>query len=360
MAGAVVLGGDEKELGRGKLVCVTGGAGYVASWLIMRLLQRGYSVRATIRSGQQFHEETKHIESLEGAKERLEIVDADLSKPGSYDAAVDGCIGVFHVAHPTNFNEPDPEASRQKQVIKPAVEGAVSILEGCLKSKTVRRVVFTSSASAVVFSGRPDLQVMDESVWSDVDYCRKLDVPGASYFISKTLAEKAALDFSEAHPPLEVVTLLPSSVLGPFLTPNFPPSFLTTMALVLGDVEHCKLLKQMQYVHIDDLASAYIFLFECPEAKGRYICSSHDATIHQLAALLSTKFPRFSPNALIQQFIQGLEEEKPVHLSSQKLLSLGFKFKYGLEEMYEGAIKCCQSKGFLKTDEEMVTSLRRT
>lgn len=31
-------------------VCVTGGTGYVASWMIMRLLQHGYSVRATIRS----------------------------------------------------------------------------------------------------------------------------------------------------------------------------------------------------------------------------------------------------------------------------------------------------------------------
>lgn len=32
------------------LVCVTGGTGFVASWLIMRLLQRGYSVRATVRT----------------------------------------------------------------------------------------------------------------------------------------------------------------------------------------------------------------------------------------------------------------------------------------------------------------------
>ena len=30
------------------LVCVTGGTGFVASWLIMRLLQRGYSVHATV------------------------------------------------------------------------------------------------------------------------------------------------------------------------------------------------------------------------------------------------------------------------------------------------------------------------
>lgn len=37
------------EDGKG-LVCVTGGTGFVASWLIMRLLEHGYTVRTTIRS----------------------------------------------------------------------------------------------------------------------------------------------------------------------------------------------------------------------------------------------------------------------------------------------------------------------
>lgn len=32
-------------------VCVTGANGFVASWLIMRLLQQGYSVKATVRPG---------------------------------------------------------------------------------------------------------------------------------------------------------------------------------------------------------------------------------------------------------------------------------------------------------------------
>ncbi|KAG8391664.1 hypothetical protein BUALT_Bualt01G0210800 [Buddleja alternifolia] len=31
-------------------VCVTGGTGFVASWLIMRLLQHGYSANTTIRT----------------------------------------------------------------------------------------------------------------------------------------------------------------------------------------------------------------------------------------------------------------------------------------------------------------------
>ncbi|XP_039168482.1 uncharacterized protein LOC120293383 [Eucalyptus grandis] len=36
------------ESGKG-MVCVTGGTGYLATWTIMRLLEKGYSVRATIR-----------------------------------------------------------------------------------------------------------------------------------------------------------------------------------------------------------------------------------------------------------------------------------------------------------------------
>lgn len=30
-------------------VCVTGAAGFIGSWLVMRLLERGYNVHATVR-----------------------------------------------------------------------------------------------------------------------------------------------------------------------------------------------------------------------------------------------------------------------------------------------------------------------
>ena len=32
-----------------KTVCVTGGSGYIASWIVKFLLQRGYTVRASVR-----------------------------------------------------------------------------------------------------------------------------------------------------------------------------------------------------------------------------------------------------------------------------------------------------------------------
>lgn len=42
-----------------KKVCVTGGAGYIGSWLVMRLLQRGYTVHVTSRNLSRFLPSTR-------------------------------------------------------------------------------------------------------------------------------------------------------------------------------------------------------------------------------------------------------------------------------------------------------------
>lgn len=176
-----------------------------------------------------FKEDTTHLKALPGAPERLEIFDADLSRPDSFSAAIHGCVGVFHTAHPIIFDAQDPE----NMVIKPALEGTGGILRACLNSNTVKRVVYTSSASAVAFHAKKDLKEMDESVWTDVEFCRAQDIPISSYFISKTLTERAVLEFAAEYG-MDVVTVLPSSVVGPFLVPHLPSSFSTSMALILG------------------------------------------------------------------------------------------------------------------------------
>jgi hypothetical protein len=52
---------------------------------------------------------TKPLLDLPGAKERLSIWKADLSEEGSFDEAIEGCTGVFHVATPMDFDSKDPE-----------------------------------------------------------------------------------------------------------------------------------------------------------------------------------------------------------------------------------------------------------
>jgi nucleoside-diphosphate-sugar epimerase len=76
---------------------------------------------------------------------------------------------------------------------------------------------------------------MDESFWSDVYFPRASKPFGhlSSYMISKTLTERAAPEFAEKHR-LDVVTLIPSFVVGPFICPKFPSSVRITLAMVLG------------------------------------------------------------------------------------------------------------------------------
>jgi bifunctional dihydroflavonol 4-reductase/flavanone 4-reductase len=65
----------------------------------------------------------------------------------------------------------------QNEVIKPTVEGMISILRACKEAGTVRRIVFTSSAGTVNVEElrKP---VYDEDSWTDVDFCRRVKMTG--------------------------------------------------------------------------------------------------------------------------------------------------------------------------------------
>ena len=54
---------------------------------------------------------------------------------------------------------------------------------------------------------------------------------------------------------------------------------------------HYSIIKQIQLVHLDDLCNAHIFHLSHPKANGRYICSSHDATIYDVAKMIRDKYP---------------------------------------------------------------------
>ena len=52
---------------------------------------------------------TKHLLELDGAKERLQLFKADLSKEGAFDSVVEGCAGVFHAASPVFVQSSNPQ-----------------------------------------------------------------------------------------------------------------------------------------------------------------------------------------------------------------------------------------------------------
>ena len=124
-------------------VCVTGATGYVAGWIVKRLLEEGLTVHATVRDPDNAGK-LAHLRKAEAdAPGTLKFFAADLLEPGSFDEAVRGCGVVFHTASPFQMSVEDP----QKDLVEPAVQGTRNLLAAVNAAKSVQRVVLTSSCA---------------------------------------------------------------------------------------------------------------------------------------------------------------------------------------------------------------------
>jgi len=245
----------------GKIVCVTGASGFIASWLVKLLLERGYNVRATVRNPDDPHK-TSHLLALDGADTRLHLVKANLLEEGSFDAAIDGCDCVFHTASPFFVSVEDPQA----ELIDPAVKGTLNVLGSCVKASSVKRVVLTSSIAAVSYNERvksPEVTV-DETWHSSEEMCKKNK---SWYVLSKLLAEDAAWKFAKENA-IDLVAINPAMVIGPLLQPTMNTSSAAILRLINGSDTYANF--SFGWVNVKDVALAHILAFENPSACGRY------------------------------------------------------------------------------------------
>ncbi|CAA0825328.1 NAD(P)-binding Rossmann-fold superfamily protein [Striga hermonthica] len=322
-------------------VCVTGGTGFIGSWIVKMLLEDGYHVNTTSRIDPECKRDISFLTSLPSASERLQIFNADLDKPETFRPAIKGCIGLFHVAHPLDFEETEPEDVKVKRVTK----GLQGILQACADAKTIRRVVYTSSITAACVGAKTGPSgLIDERSWTDVEFVRRQRLFGGPYFVTKTLAEKAAIDCADELG-LDLVCVLPTTVTGPFICKHIPITVYASMALIFADKLHNKHVKDTSLVHVDDVARAHIHLFEYPNAKGRYICAAVEFTIAELCEFISARYLEYKmPNP---EYWMDVKPLKFSGASTKKLEDTGFKYKNGLAEMFDDAIKSCKEKGFL-------------
>ncbi|KAI5330997.1 hypothetical protein L3X38_021123 [Prunus dulcis] len=329
-----------------KTACVIGGTGFVASLLVKLLLEKGYAVKTTVRDPDN-QKKISHLTALQDLGE-LEILPADLTDEGSFDAPIAGCDLVFHVATPVNFASEDPE----NDMIKPAVQGVLNVLKACVKAKTVKRVVLTSSAAAVSINTLNGTGlVTDENDWSDVEFLSTAKPPTWGYPASKTLAEKTAWKFAEENN-IDLITVIPSLMAGSSLTPDVPSSIGLAMSLITGNdflINHA--LKGMQLLsgsisitHVEDVCRAHIFLAEKESASGRYICCAVNTSVPELAKFLNERYPEYKVPTEFGDF----PSKAKLILSSEKLIKEGFDFKYNIEQIYDQAVDYFKAKGLLQ------------
>ena len=255
-------------------VCVTGATGFVAGAIVQELLEYGYSVRGTTRDPERAWRE-RQVTGLPGADHQLELVSADLMTPGAFDSVVDGCEYVIHTASPYVTDVEDP----YRDLVAPAVNGTLSVLEACQAVRGVKRVVLTSSFAAI--TDEPDGRLLSEEDWNT-----KSTLKRNAYYLSKTVAERTAWDFmEESSPDFDLVVINPSFVLGPSLIPG-----LNTSARVLAGLTNgiWPGIVDLQWVIVDvrDLATVHRLAMETSTASGRYLTGADVRSMRDVVALL--------------------------------------------------------------------------
>ncbi|KAL6635324.1 hypothetical protein ACP70R_027995 [Stipagrostis hirtigluma subsp. patula] len=312
-----------------QLVCVTGAGGFIGSWVVKELLLRGYRVRGTARDPADG--KNAHLLALEGAEERLSLCRADVMDYDSLRAAFRGCRGVFHVASPVSN---DPE------LVPVAVEGTRNVMNAAA-DEGARRVVFTSSYGAVHMDpNRSPDAVLDETCWSDYEFCKQTD---NLYCCAKMMAELTATE-AAARRGLELAVVVPCMTMGPMLqqTLNFSSSH---VARYLTGARGSYPNAVAAYVDVRDVARAHALAYEQPAARGRYLCVA--AVLHraQLVAMLRELFPQYPVTAKCEDD-DGEPMAKPYRFSNQRLRDLGLEFTPLRKSLYEAVI-CMQQKGHL-------------
>ncbi|XP_059662227.1 NADPH HC-toxin reductase 1-like [Cornus florida] len=346
-------------------VCVTGGSGYIGSWLVKKLLEKGHTVHATLRN----LEDTAKVgllKSLPNADTRLLLFQADLHKPDEFEKAIRGCQFVFHVATP--MLDVTQRSQYKDSVESVDVSGVRSIADSCIKLQTVKRLIYTASVTAsspLKEDGSGFGSSMNESCWTPLNL---LSTSGndfmTGYAKSKTEAEKEVLSYNEIEngSRLEIVTLACGLVAGDTLLSYIPFSINATISQLTGNHFFKQFLRVLQefagsipLLHIDDVCEAHIFCMERPSLRGRFICVATDPTIQEITNYYQQNYPEFK---ISQESMGG--PERGSRCDFTKLVKEGFEYKYDMKKILDDSVECGRRLGVLEpsasTENQLVTS----
>lgn len=272
-------------------VMVTGATGYVAGWLVKRLLDEGLTVHAAVRDPEDAAK-LRHLTVLaENAPGTIRFFKADLLTPGSYKQAMQGCAVVFHTASPFTLNIQDPV----KELIEPAQLGTRNVLESVNETPSVARVVVTSSCAAI-YGDNADLARTPNGVFTEEVWNTSSSVEHQAYSYSKLLAEKEAWSIAGRQDRWRLVTVNPSLVIGPGINPNgTSESFNIVRQMGDGTLKQGVPDIGFGVVDVRDLAEAHFRAGFVPDAQGRFIISGHNTSFLQMAATLLDRYGQHFP-----------------------------------------------------------------
>lgn len=273
-------------------ILVTGATGYIASWVISKLLEQGYTVHATVRDLNKKHS-FDHLEQIASTNSgTLKLFQANLLQAHSFDDAMQGCEIVIHMASPfvvTNYKD------AVKDIIEPAILGTENVLNSVNKTESVKRVVLTSSIASTYGDAIDILNTQnnefDESHWNTTSSTTHQPYP-----YSKVMAERKAWQMAEAQNRWTLVSINPALVLGASLTPNTQSGSVEVLEQFANGMTLLGVPPMWNgIVDVRDVADAHILVATNEHASGRYIISGGSLSLLEMGKILLKNFGQKFP-----------------------------------------------------------------
>lgn len=232
---------------------VTGGAGFIGSNLVHKLLEMGHDVRVADNLS------TGRLSNLEGVLNRIEFLELDLSDPSAAKAAVEGVEVVFHQAALPSVPRSiaDPIATTVACVM-----ATVCVLAAA-KDAGVHRVVYAASSSAYGDApGMPRVETI-------------LPAPLSPYAAAKLAGEHFCRAFASVYG-MQTIALRYFNVFGPRQDPTSQyaaviPKFISAMldgreVHIYGDGEQTR-----DFTYVDNAVLANLLAAEARNASGEVV-----------------------------------------------------------------------------------------
>jgi nucleoside-diphosphate-sugar epimerase len=267
-------------------VMVTGATGYVAGWLIARLLEEGFSVHATVRDPSDTAKSNHLVALADSSRGTLRFFKADLLEDGSYLEAMEGCGTVFHTASPFIVKVEDP----QRDLIDPALNGTRNVLNAVNQTPSVTRVVLTSSCAAI-YGTDADVEKAAGGILTEADWNTSSTIDTNPYPYSKTLAERAAWDMADAQDRWKLVVINPALIMGPgTAAKQSSASFNYIRALGAGAFKKGVPPVDFGIVDVRDVAEAHMRAGFIKKAQGRHITYAEVRNFDWMADIIRAEF----------------------------------------------------------------------
>ncbi|MFN7118485.1 MAG: NAD-dependent epimerase/dehydratase family protein [Saprospiraceae bacterium] len=263
---------------KNKQILVTGGTGFLGSYLLRYLVREGYTrVRALRRA-------TSKMDLVTEVADQIEWVEGDVLDIFALEDAMQEVQQVYHCAAVVSFDPRDYDQMRQVNV-----EGTANVVNAALAAG-IEKLVHVSSIAAI---GRVKNQpiVNEQTKWERSNH-------NSEYAISKYLSENEV--WRGMVEGLNVAVVNPSVILGSGRWEEGPLKFFK----VVWNNFPFYTKGTTGFVDVRDVARFMLLLMESDISGERYILNSENLTYQTILNEIALHLNKKPPSILVNPFIQ--------------------------------------------------------